>query len=55
MQLQLTATAVAARMMYDLLDLPASEKAAPSPDLVIRSGEMRFENVASHTGRAPLC
>ena len=45
LQLQLTAAAVGARMMYDLLDLPASEKPAPAPDLAVRGGEIRFEKV----------
>jgi subfamily B ATP-binding cassette protein MsbA len=47
LQLQLTASAVAAKMIYDLLDLPAPEKPAapPAPDLAVRSGEVRFEKV----------
>jgi len=46
LQVQLTAAAVGARMMYDLLDLPATEKAAPAPNLVVRGGEVRFEEVS---------
>jgi ATP-binding cassette subfamily B protein len=45
LQLQLTAAAVGVKMMYDLLDTPASEKAVPAPDLVVRGGEVRFEKV----------
>jgi ATP-binding cassette subfamily B protein len=47
LQLQLTAAAAGARAMYDLLDLPPSEKSAPAavPDLVVRGGEVRFEQV----------
>jgi len=45
MQLQLTAAAAGAHMMYELLDLPASEKPAPAPDLAVRGGEIRFEKV----------
>jgi ATP-binding cassette subfamily B protein len=45
LQLQLTTAAAGARMMYDLLDLPASEKPTPAPDLVVRAGEIRFEKV----------
>jgi len=47
MQLQLTAAAVGAKMMYDLLDLPAAEKpgAAAAPDLSVRGGEIGFEQV----------
>ncbi len=47
MQLQLTAAAVGARMMYDLLDTPASEKDAPgATDLVVERGEVCFDRVA---------
>jgi ATP-binding cassette subfamily B protein len=46
LQLQLTAAAVGAKMMYDLLDTPASERDAPAaPDLVVKGGEVRFEKV----------
>jgi ATP-binding cassette subfamily B protein len=45
LQLQLTAAAVGARMMYDLLDQPASETAAPAPELAVRGGEVRFDKV----------
>jgi ATP-binding cassette subfamily B protein len=45
LQLQLTAAAAGAQMMYNLLDLSPSEKPAPAPDLVVRGGEIRFEKV----------
>jgi ATP-binding cassette subfamily B protein len=47
LQLQLTAAAAGARAMYDLLDLPPSERPAPAaaPDLAVRGGEIRFEQV----------
>ena len=45
LQLQLTTAAAGARMMYELLDLPASEKPTPAPDLALRAGEIRFEKV----------
>ena len=46
MQLQLTAAAVGANMMYDLLDTPVSEKDAPgAADLMVRGGEVRFDKV----------
>jgi ATP-binding cassette subfamily B protein len=45
LQLQLTASAVGARMMYDLLDKPASEQAAPAPELAVSGGEVRFDRV----------
>jgi ATP-binding cassette subfamily B protein len=46
-QLQLTASAVGAKMMYDLLDTPVSETDTPgSADLKIRGGEVRFDQVA---------
>jgi ATP-binding cassette subfamily B protein len=46
MQLQLTAAAVGAKMMYDLLDTPVSETNAPdAADLEVRGGEVRFEKV----------
>jgi subfamily B ATP-binding cassette protein MsbA len=46
MQLQLTAAAVGARMMYDLLDTPVSEKDAPgAADLKVGGGEVRFDKV----------
>jgi ATP-binding cassette, subfamily B, bacterial MsbA len=45
LQLQLTAAAAGARMMYDLLDVPASETPLTAPDLVVRGGEIRFEKV----------
>jgi hypothetical protein len=46
MQLQITAAAVGAKMMYDLLDTPASETdSAGATDLVVRSGEVRFDKV----------
>jgi ATP-binding cassette subfamily B protein len=45
MQLQLTAAAVGAKMMYDLLDTPISEKAEPAPELAVRGGEVRFDKV----------
>jgi subfamily B ATP-binding cassette protein MsbA len=46
LQLQLTAAAVGTKMMYDLLDVPASEKAAPEEvELQVRGGEVRFEKV----------
>jgi ATP-binding cassette subfamily B protein len=46
MQLQLTASAAGAKMMYDLLDTPVSEKDAPgAADLAVRGGEVRFDKV----------
>jgi ATP-binding cassette subfamily B protein len=46
LQLQLTAAAVGTKMMYDLLDVPASEKAAPGEtELNVRGGEVRFDKV----------
>jgi ATP-binding cassette subfamily B protein len=46
MQLQLAAAAVGAQMMYDLLDRPAAERAgAAGPNLAVRGGEVRFEEV----------
>ena len=46
MQLQLTAAAVGAKMMYDLLDTPVSEKDAPgAADLKVEGGEVRFDKV----------
>jgi ATP-binding cassette subfamily B protein len=45
LQLQLTAAAAGAQMMYDLLDLPASEKSEPAAELEVRGGEVRFERV----------
>ena len=46
MQLQLTAAAVGAKMMYDLLDTPASERDEPAaPALAVRGGEVRFDKV----------
>jgi len=47
LQLQLTAAAAGARTMYDLLDLPASERPppAPAPELAVRGGEIRFDKV----------
>ncbi|MBO0764809.1 MAG: ABC transporter ATP-binding protein [Hyphomicrobiaceae bacterium] len=45
-QLQLTAAAVGARMMYDLLDTPVSEKdALGAADLKVTGGEVRFDKV----------
>lgn len=47
MQLQLTAAAVGAKMMYDLLDTPVSEQDAPGAvELKVRGGEVRFDGVA---------
>jgi ATP-binding cassette subfamily B protein len=46
LQLQLAAAAVGAQMMYDLLDMPAAEKAAPAPNLSVRGGEVRFQQVS---------
>jgi ATP-binding cassette, subfamily B, bacterial MsbA len=55
LQLQLTAAAAGARMMYELLDMPASEKPAPAPDLTVRAGEIRFEKVRfSYTPGTPV-
>jgi ATP-binding cassette, subfamily B, bacterial MsbA len=55
MQLQLTAASAGVQMMYDLLDVPASEKGTPAPDLVVRSGEVRFEKVRfSYAPGAPV-
>jgi ATP-binding cassette subfamily B protein len=55
LQLQLQASAILARMMYSLLDTPASEKAVPAPDLVVRGGEVRLDNVAfSYAPDAPV-
>jgi ATP-binding cassette subfamily B protein len=55
LQLQLQSSAIMARMMYKLLDTPASEKAVPAPDLVVRSGEVRLDNVAfSYAPEAPV-
>jgi ATP-binding cassette subfamily B protein len=47
LQLQLTAAAAGAQAMYDLLDLPPSERPAPAaaPELAVRGGEIRFEQV----------
>jgi ATP-binding cassette subfamily B protein len=46
MQLQLTAAAVGARMMYDLLDTPVSENDAPgATDLTVERGEVCFDRV----------
>jgi ATP-binding cassette subfamily B protein len=46
MQLQLTAAAVGARMMYDLIDTPVTETDGPgAADLDVRGGEVRFEAV----------
>jgi ATP-binding cassette subfamily B protein len=47
LQLQLTAAAAGARAMYGLLDLTAAERPAPvaAPDLAVRGGEIRFEQV----------
>ena len=46
LQLELTTAAVGVRMMYDLIDAPAAEKADARPELVIRAGEIRFEKVS---------
>jgi ATP-binding cassette subfamily B protein len=47
MQLQLTAAAVGAKMMYDLLDAPVSEQDAPgAADLEVAGGEVRFDKVS---------
>jgi ATP-binding cassette subfamily B protein len=46
LQLQLTGGAAGAKMMYDLLDMPASEKAVSAPELTVRDGEVRFERVS---------
>jgi ATP-binding cassette, subfamily B, bacterial MsbA len=55
LQLQLTAAAAGARMMYELLDLPPSEKPAPAPDLAVRGGEIRFDRVRfSYQPGAPV-
>jgi ATP-binding cassette subfamily B protein len=51
MQLQLAAAAAGAQMMYDLLDLPVSEKAEPAPVLDVSGGEIRFDKV--HFAYAP--
>jgi ATP-binding cassette subfamily B protein len=46
LQLQLQANAVGAKMMYDLLDVPASERANPAAaELTVRGGEVRFDKV----------
>jgi ATP-binding cassette subfamily B protein len=46
MQLQLTAAAVGARMMYDLIDTPALEPDDPAaPALSVRGGEVRLDKV----------
>jgi ATP-binding cassette subfamily B protein len=55
LQLQLQASAIMARMMYSLLDTPASEKAGPAPDLIVRGGEVRLDNVSfSYAPDAPV-
>ncbi len=55
MQLQLAVAAVGAQMMYDLLDTPASEDAIPAPELAVRGGEVRFEEVYfSYRSGAPV-
>jgi ATP-binding cassette, subfamily B, bacterial MsbA len=56
LQLQLTAAAVGTKMMYDLLDLPASEEAAPGArELSVGGGEVRFEKVRfSYKPGAPV-
>jgi ATP-binding cassette subfamily B protein len=47
MQLQLTAAAVGAKMMYSLLDTPVTEKDAPgAADLKVAGGEVSFDKVA---------
>jgi len=47
LQLELTTAAVGVRMMYDLIDAPAAERAEDArPELVIRTGEVRFEKVS---------
>jgi ATP-binding cassette subfamily B protein len=46
LQLQLQASAIGARMMYSLLDTPPTEKAVPAPDLAVRGGEVRLDNVS---------
>jgi ATP-binding cassette subfamily B protein len=57
LQLQLTAAAVGAKMMYDLLDQPATEKAAPAPELAVPCGEVRFDKVSFsyEAGTPVLC
>ena len=46
MQLQLTASAVIAKMMYDLLDTPVSERDEPGAvDLKVTGAEVRFNKV----------
>jgi ATP-binding cassette, subfamily B, bacterial MsbA len=55
LQLQLTAAGAGARMMYNLLDLPPSEKPAPAPALAVRGGEIRFEKVRfSYSSGTPV-
>ena len=56
MQLQLVAAAVGARMLYDLLDMPAAEAEAVSGrQLLVRGGEVRFERVCfSYEAGAPV-
>jgi ATP-binding cassette subfamily B protein len=46
MQLQLAAAAAGARLMYDLLDAPATEQAGGGSELVVRDGEVRFKGVS---------
>jgi ATP-binding cassette subfamily B protein len=45
-QLQLASAAVGVRLMYEFLDTPASENAAPAPDLAVRGGEVQFKDVS---------
>jgi ATP-binding cassette subfamily B protein len=56
MQLQLTASAVFAKMMYDLLDTPVSEKDPPGAGpLVVRGGEVAFDKVGfAYQPEAPV-
>lgn len=47
MQLQLAASAIMVRLMYDLLDTPATEREdTAKPELTVKSGAIQFENVS---------
>ena len=56
LQLQLATASVGVRMMYDLLDRPASEmEENKRPDLHVTAGEVRFEDAAfSYDSETPV-
>lgn len=56
MQLQISAAAVGAKMMYDLLDTPVTEQdTSGAADLAVKGGEIRFDNVAfAYNAGAPV-